>query len=120
MVRRNRVFLPYGVYHVYCRVSRGEYVFNRDEDASAFVAAVRWMIEADGLSVLAWALLSNHYHLVVRTAEIPLWRSMLRFQPRVTRGHNRRRQIFGPLWRDRYRARIVLNDKYYRQLKTHS
>ena len=116
MARRERVFLDHGVYHVYCRVTRGESIFDQHEDAMAFVDAAKKIKEIDGLRVLAWCLMSNHYHMVVRTDTTPLWRSMLRFQPQVTRHHNRRRRVFGPLWQSRYRARLVHDESYYRQV----
>ncbi len=61
MVRRARVFLDQGVYHVYCRVLRGEYVFQSTEDAESFVDAAKYLIGVDRLTVLAWCLMSNHY-----------------------------------------------------------
>jgi hypothetical protein len=41
---------------------------------------------------------------------------MLRFQPHVSRSHNKRRRVFGPLWQSRYQARLVQDEIYYRQV----
>jgi hypothetical protein len=52
----------------------------------------------------------NHYHLVIKTGTLPLWRAMARIQARVARDHNRRRGVVGPLWQSRYKARLVLEE----------
>ena len=37
MPRHTRLFLPNAIYHVYCRVARGEFVFDDDFEAMEFV-----------------------------------------------------------------------------------
>ena len=97
MPRKSRFFLPGAIYHVYSRVARGEYVFNEPGEAGEFVRIVKDVRELDGFSVLAWCLMGNHYHLVIRTGEVVLWRSMARIQGRVARSYNRRHRFFGRL-----------------------
>jgi len=60
--------------------------------------------------------MSNHYHIALRTAEVPLWRSMASIQGLATKGFNRRHRVYGPLWQGRYRARFVEDDVHLRQL----
>lgn len=116
MARSPRLFIPDAVYHVYCRTARGEMVFSNPDEAREFVDVLADVKRLHGFEVLAWCLMGNHYHVVIRTRRFPLWRSMARIQSRVARGHNRRRRILGRLWQSRYKARVVLNDIYYRQL----
>ncbi len=116
MPRHPRLFLPNAIYHVYCRVARGEFVFDEDSEAIEFVEKLCEVRDLDGWSILAWCLMGNHYHLVVKTGTVELWRSMARLQARVSRGYNRRRGYFGRLWQSRYRARLVDTNEYYRQV----
>lgn len=37
MPRRPRLFVPGAIYHVYCRVARGEFVFDDGREADEFV-----------------------------------------------------------------------------------
>ena len=67
MPRPNRILIEGGIYHVYNRIGRGERVFDEETEASAFVSLLRDVVERDGLTVFAWCLMSNHYHLAVRT-----------------------------------------------------
>ena len=116
MPRHPRLFIPGATYHVYCRVARGEFVFDDDYEAVEFVETLREVRDLDGWSVLAWCLMGNHYHLVVKTRNVDLWRSMARLQGRISRAHNRRHRYLGRLWQSRYRARVVDTNEYFRQV----
>jgi REP element-mobilizing transposase RayT len=110
------VFIEGGIYHVYCRVSHGEAVFADETEAGEFTGIVQRIKERDGLVVFAWCLMSNHYHLALRTGEVPLWRSMASIQGLATKGFNRRHRVYGPLWQGRYKARFVEDERYLHQL----
>ena len=116
MARKPRLFVPGATYHVYCRVARGEFVFDDPYEAEEFVEKVQDVRDADDWRILAWCLMGNHYHLVVKTGSIPLWRSMLRLQGGIARGFNKRRRYLGRLWQSRYRARIIDSTNYFRQV----
>ena len=53
MPRHPRLFLPGATYHVYCRVARGEFVFDDDFEAIEFVETLRKVKELDGWTVYA-------------------------------------------------------------------
>lgn len=116
MPRRPRLFVSGGIYHVYCRTHRGEFRFDDRMESDSFIQAVAEVSRTHGLLVLAWCLMSNHYHLVVRTADVKLWRSMARIHGRVGREHNWRHRVFGPSWQGRYRARLIQNGDDLRHL----
>ncbi len=116
MTRPSRIHVEGGFYHVYNRLGRGENVFSAKEEAGEFVRLLREVVERDGLSVFAWALMSNHYHLAVRTGAVSLDRPMRSLQQRVTRGVNLRCRVYGPLWQGRYKAKLVDSSEYLDQL----
>jgi len=116
MPRRPRVFVSGAVYHVYCRVARGEPVFSGAREAAALVGVIRGVAREHGLSVLAWCVMATHYHLAVRVGRIPLWRSMRLIQGRFARSHNRRQRVLGPFWQGRYKAIVVPDQRYLQQL----
>ncbi len=80
MVRKARVEIEGGLYHVYNRVASGEPIFSDPEEAVEFIETIRETKTRDGWTVLAWCVMSNHYHLVIRTSTVPLWRGMHRIQ----------------------------------------
>ncbi len=116
MPRRQRLFVPGAIYHVYCRVSRGEMVFNRDGEPERLISEMIRVKHRDRLTVFAFVVMSNHYHLALRTDRIPLWRTMLSLQGRFAKGHNLHRRLRGPLWQSRYKARIVEDQSYFDQI----
>ena len=116
MPRRPRLFVSGGIYHVYCKTHRGEFRFDDRIESDSFIQTVADVSRTHGFLVLAWCLMSNHYHLVVRTADVKLWRSMARIHGRVTREHNWRHRVFGPSWQGRYRARLIQDGDDLRHL----
>lgn len=115
MPRKPRVFVAGGTYHVYCRVARGERPFVDETVAAAFVATLGTVKGEHGLTILAWCLMPNHYHVVVRAGELPLWRSMRLVQGRFAKAFNRRRRVLGSVWQGRYKARLVDDPAYLMQ-----
>jgi len=90
-------------------------VFDGPLGADEFVTAVQRVRDLDGWRILAWVLMGNHYHLVVKTGMIPLWRSMLRLQSDIAREFNKRHRYLGGFWQSRYRARVIDTQDYLRQ-----
>ena len=80
MVRRARIEVEGGLCHVHNRVSSGESIFSDPKEAIGFIEIIREMKTPDGWAVLAWCVPSDHYHLVIRTATVHLWRWMHRVQ----------------------------------------
>jgi len=60
--------------------------------------------------------MDNHYHLVVKTPEGNLGRTMRHINGVYTQRHNRLKKTDGPLFRGRYKAICVEEDSYQLQL----
>ena len=116
MPRRPRVFAEGLFYHVFNQVARGERPFTVDREAEQFVALLRETRERDGLTIFAWCVMPSHYHLLLRTGEVPLWRSMHHIQHRFAVDANRRRGVAGPLWQSRYKAKAIEDQSYLDRL----
>ena len=115
MPRLKREFVEGGLYHVYNRFARGEAVFGDPEEAIEFVERLRDTKERDGFAVHAWCLMSNHFHLVIRTTSVPLSRTMHFLQNGFSRDFNRRWCRTGPLWQTRYKAKLIDVEVYLAQ-----
>ena len=116
MGRRPRILVPGGIYHVYNRVSRGAHVFRDDEEADRLEHLLAATKERDDFQILAWCVMSNHYHLALRMGEVALSRSMRTIHQRFAQSFNGRHRFFGPFWQGRYRSKQVDDDAYLRQL----
>jgi REP element-mobilizing transposase RayT len=101
---------------VYNRVASGEPIFSDPEEAAPFIETIRETKERVGWTVLAWCVMSNHYHLVIRTATVPLWRGMHRVQNLFSRRFNIRHGRTGSLWQSRYKAKLLEDEDYLDRL----
>lgn len=116
MSRPPRVFVEGGFFHVYNRTGRGVHAFAEAGEADAFVELLREVTKRDELTVFAWCLMSNHYHLAVKTGTVSLDRPIRSLQQRATRRFNVRTRTFGPMWQGRYRAKMINDQRYLDQL----
>jgi REP element-mobilizing transposase RayT len=116
VVRKPRLVVEGGVYHVYNRLARGATLFDEGDEGERFLGLVRAVRERDGLTLFAYCLMANHYHIALRTGPVPLSRSIGFVQFRFGQDYNRRHRSSGPLWQSRYRAKAVEDEGYLQQL----
>jgi REP element-mobilizing transposase RayT len=67
MVRPLRIEFDEALYHVTARGNRRERIFESDADRARFLEIVARSPERFSVEVHAYVLLSNHFHLLVRT-----------------------------------------------------
>lgn len=116
MPRRPRVFVEGGIYHVYNRFASGEPVFADPEEALEFIELLRTVKQRDEWTIFAWVLMSNHYHLAVRSSAVPISRGLHYLQGRFSQRFNRRRRRTGALWQSRYQAKPINEQSYLDQV----
>jgi len=116
MPRRPRIFVEGGIYHVYNRFARGAELFADPDEAIEFLEILGKARDRDGLTIFAWTLMANHYHLAVRAGPVQLSRTMGYVQARFGQGFNRRHRSSGPRWQSRYKARMVETPQYLDRL----
>ncbi len=116
MPRQPRVFVDGAIYHVYCRVGHGERVFESRDEVEELLRILTDVKKRDGFVVLAWCVMANHYHLVLRSGSVPLWRSMRLVQGRYSKSFNRRSRLYGPLWQGRYKAKLIEGERHVQQV----
>jgi REP element-mobilizing transposase RayT len=112
MARKDRVHCPGGVYHVIARGVRRERIFYRPEEFRAYLDWVHRACQRYGVRVVAYVLMPNHVHLLVRISEVPLGRAMQFLQSRFARWYNRRYGYTGHLFQGRYLARLCTDERY--------
>ena len=112
MPRNLRVFVEGGIYHVYNRFASGEPVFVDPEEALEFIELLRYVKQRDEWTVFAWVLMSNHYHLAIRSRAVPISRGFQYLQGRFSQRYNRGRRRTGALWQSRYHAKPINEQGY--------
>jgi len=98
------------------RGRRGEDIFLDTKDHLAFLVVLQETGEFFGAQVAAYCLMSNHYHLLVRTPSGNLSRIMRHVNGVYTQRYNRRHKADGQLFRGRYKSILVEEDSYLLEL----
>jgi REP element-mobilizing transposase RayT len=97
---------------VYNRGVARRTLFEGRRDARFFLACLAREIRAGNLEVHAYCLMTTHFHLFVRSPRGRLSAAMQRVQVAYARWFNRGRGRDGPLFRGRFRNRIVETEAY--------
>lgn len=104
MPRRARRTAGSGIYHVMLRGVNRDPIFLDDEDRTYFLRALKTVRDASGCRVLAYCLMDNHVHLVLRTGAEPLGAVVKRLGVRYVARFNRRYDRVGHLFQDRFKS----------------
>ena len=107
MARKPRVEFEGAVYHVMCRGNRQEDIFWGDRDCEMFLDTLGEACGRCGWKAHAFALMGNHYHLLLETPEANLVDGMRWFQGTYTQRFNARHNVWGHLFQGRYKALLV-------------
>jgi REP element-mobilizing transposase RayT len=91
-------------------------IFRDERDRAEFVDRVAALAEAKGWSVVAWALLPNHAHLLVRSGRRSLAAAMRSLLTGYAGAFNRRHQRHGHLFQNRYKSIVVEEAPYLLEL----
>ena len=116
MGRRKREHRPGAVYHAYSRGNDGKVVFHDDDDRTRFLAILADVCLKTRTRVLAYCLMSNHFHLLLEIALASLEDVMRRTLCRYSRSTNRKYKRYGHVFQARYKAKICRGDRYYQRL----
>ena len=112
MARKPRLHVPGGLYHVILRGNAGQDVFFVPEDRFQFYELLSEGVTRFGYRVHAFCLMTNHVHLALQAADMPLSRGLQNLSFRYTRYINARRKRMGHLFQGRFTAYLVDQDRY--------
>jgi putative transposase len=116
MPRQPRLDAPGALHHVMGRGIDGIKIFSNRKDREDFLERLADLCRADALSVYAWALISNHFHLLLRTVNQPLSNSMRKLLTGYVVNYNARHKRYGHLFQNRYKSIICEGDPYLLEL----
>ena len=98
------------------RGNDGQDIYLNDDDRKLFLETISEMSERFEVDIFTYVLMSNHYHLLVRTNRANLKKAMQWFGTTYTRRFNNRNCKKGHLFQGRYKSILVQNDAYLMQL----
>ena len=113
MGRQLRFDPPGGLHHVMHRGSRRQLIFEEDHDRRRFLHRLRETCERSNVVVHAFALMPNHYHLLLECPEGGLSLAMKYLNSVYAQDFNWRHSYDGHLFRGRFRSLLVDGDPYF-------
>jgi putative transposase len=116
MPRPLRTHAPDSIYHVDSRGVEKRPIFMDDADRRMFLALLKKALGAHGAALVAYCLMTNHYHLAIAIRETPLGVVMHDLLTEYALYFNRRYARVGHLFQGRYHAKLVSNDGYLAQV----
>ncbi|MBU1054703.1 MAG: transposase [Proteobacteria bacterium] len=116
MPRKARVDAPGALHHIIVRGIERTKIFSTDSDRDDFLNRFGKLITETKSSCFAWALLSNHFHLLVKTGSVPVSTLMRRLLTGYAVSFNRRYNRSGHLFQNRYKSILCQEDAYLLEL----
>ena len=112
MVRQLRVEFENAFYHITSRGNLRDNIFYGAADRERFLSILSRTKERYGFLLHAYALMDNHYHLLIETPKANVSQIMQNINTSYTVYVNRRYQRSGHLLQGRFKGIIVDKDKY--------
>ena len=112
MSRPLRLEFPDALYHLTSRGDRREWIYEDDEDRQLWLQVLEECCERFDWQVLAYCLMSNHYHLLARTRLGNLSQGMRHLNGVYTQRSNRRYGRSGHVFQGRFKAVLVDEEAY--------
>jgi len=116
MARQWRIEFCGALYHVLSRGNGRQDIFLSDDDRHLFLALLEELSGRFNVEVYAYVLMSNHYHLLLKTIDANLSKAMQWFGTSFTRKFNLNNHTVGHLFQGRFKSIIVENDAYLLRL----
>ncbi len=116
MPRKARIDAPGALHHIIVRGIERRKIFKDNTDRNNFLDRLEKVLSETGTKCFAWALIPNHFHLLLRTGACPLSTVMRRLLTGYAMNFNRRYRRSGQLFQNRYKSILCQEDTYFLEL----
>jgi REP element-mobilizing transposase RayT len=91
-------------------------IFRDDDDRKAFMSRMGDLAKSSGTGIYAYALMSNHVHILLKSGSMGLSTFMRRLLSGYAQYFNLRHHRVGHLFQNRYKSIICQEDAYFEKL----
>ena len=116
MQRIARIDAPGALHHIIARGIEQRKIFIDDLDRNHFLDRLGKILTETDTSCFAWALIPNHFHLLLRTGSCPISTVMRRLLTGHAISFNRRHGRCGHLFQNRYKSILCQENTYLLEL----
>ncbi len=112
MGRRPRIEYYGAIYHIIHRGNNKAFIFEENEEKVELLKIISEVKEIFDFYLLAYVIMDNHYHFIIKTHNIPISQIMHRINTRYAKYYNRKKERTGSPFEGRYRSILVQNESY--------
>ncbi|MBW2367920.1 MAG: transposase [Deltaproteobacteria bacterium] len=116
MPRSSRIDAPGALHHIIARGIGQRKIFDDDTDREVFLERLSIILKETDTSCFAWALMPNHFHLLLRTGRVSISTVMRRLLTGYAMSYNRRHGRSGHLFQNRYKSILCQEEPYFLEL----
>jgi len=116
MPRKSRIDAACAVHHIMVRGIEKNKIFENDADRDHFLQRLGNIIQDTETTCYAWALMPNHFHLLLRTANTPISTVMRKLLTGYAIWYNKRYNRKGHLFQNRFKSILCQEDTYLLEL----
>jgi putative transposase len=116
MPRKSRIDAAGALHHIIVRGIERRKLFADDTDRNNFLDRIGGIIAETNTGCYAWALIPNHFHLLLRTGKVPIATVMRRLLTGHAGYFNKRHRRSGHLFQNRYKSILCQEDTYLLEL----
>ena len=116
MPRQARLDAPGTLHHVIIRGIEKRDIVKNQYDRENFVERLDHLATESETAIYAWALLSNHAHILLRSSDAGLSHFMRRLLTGYAINYNLRHKRHGHLFQNRYKSIVCEEDAYFCEL----
>jgi putative transposase len=116
MPRQARLDAPGALQHEMARGIERRKIFLDDKDRTSFLERLALILEETQTQCYAWALIPNHFHILLRIGTTPLSTVMRRLMTGYAVTFNIRHRRSGHLFQNRYKSVVCQEDTYLLEL----
>lgn len=116
MTRQARIDAPGALHHIIARGIERRKLFRTPKDYQDFLARLARLLAETKTECYAWALLPNHFHLLLKTGNSPIASVMRSLLTGYAVSFNRRHHRQGHLFQNRYKSILCQEDTYLLEL----
>lgn len=112
MARKPRIHYDGAIYHVIARGNNRQVIFSTPGDKMKYLELLVKYRQRYSCDILAYTLMDNHLHLLIRINLTPLSKVMQAIQQCYTQYFNRKYNHVGHVFQQRYKAFLCQNDRH--------
>jgi putative transposase len=116
MSRKARLDASGALHHIIVRGIERRKIFRNDSDRDNFRNRIGGILRDSQTRCSAWALMPNHFHLLLRTGRVPISNVMRRLLTGYAVSFNLRHRRSGHLLQNRYKSILPSKPRFFQVL----